>query len=501
MWIKQGTHDMMVNVVGTVNEFYTKELESQGVKRNRARREYDEAYFFGKMENVQDVLLKNTTIQLLLISFSLAIMFNIYSTMRRREQQADIERTRAEENSRAKSAFLSNMSHDIRTPMNAIIGYIELAKRTRAQCDHCDVCPAGHCDKQVPEKTEEFLEKIDASSQHLLALINDILEMSRIESGKMELEYAPDNLVKAVEEARDLFAAQMEGKNIAFSVDTSAVKHRFVHFDKNRLNRVLLNLLSNAYKFTPEGGKISVTLTETESTDEDASFALRVKDSGIGMTQEFAATIFEAFTRERNSTVSGIQGTGLGMSITKNIIDMMGGTIEIETAPGKGTEFIIRFRLQRALELAAEEKQKEEAAGQGAPPVGAAMDFIGKKLLLADDLDVNREIAKMLLMGAGFEVDTATNGKEAVDMVAASNPGEYSAVLIDIQMPVMNGYEATKAIRELPSELARIPILAMTASAFSEDVAKAKSEGMDGHIAKPIDIPQMMKTLAEVVKK
>ena len=501
MWIKQGTHDMMVDVVGTVNEFYTKELESQGVKRNRARREYDEAYFFGKMENVQDVLLKNTTIQLLLISFSLAIMFNIYSTMRRREQQADIERTRAEENSRAKSAFLSNMSHDIRTPMNAIIGYIELAKRTRAQCDHCDVCPAGHCDKQVPEKTEEFLEKIDASSQHLLALINDILEMSRIESGKMELEYAPDNLVKAVEEARDLFAAQMEGKNIAFSVDTSAVEHRFVHFDKNRLNRVLLNLLSNAYKFTPEGGKISVTLTETESTDEDASFALRVKDSGIGMTQEFAATIFEAFTRERNSTVSGIQGTGLGMSITKNIIDMMGGTIEIETAPGKGTEFIIRFRLQRALELAAEEKQKEEAAGQGAPPVGAAMDFIGKKLLLADDLDVNREIAKMLLMGAGFEVDTATNGKEAVDMVAASKPGEYSAVLMDIQMPVMNGYEATKAIRELPSELARIPILAMTASAFSEDVAKAKSEGMDGHIAKPIDIPQMMKTLAEVVKR
>ncbi len=501
MWIKQTTHDMMVDVVGNVNEFYTREMESQGLKRSRIRKDFEEGYLFNTMNNVQASLLKNTTIQLILISFSLAIMFNIYSTMRRREQEADLERMRAEENSKAKSVFLSNMSHDIRTPMNAIIGYIELAKRCRAQCDDCEVCPAGHCDKQVPEKTEEFLEKIDASSKHLLALINDILEMSRIESGRMELEYAPDDLVRAVEEARDMFATQMEGKKISFVVDTSAVQHRYAHFDKNRLNRVLLNLLSNAGKFTPEGGSISVTLTETDSTDEEASFELRVKDSGIGMTKEFAATVFEAFTQERTSTVSGIQGTGLGMSITKSIVDMMDGTIDVETAPGEGTEFIIRFRLRRALELAAEERKKAEEARRGGTVAEGRMDFTGKKLLLADDLDVNREIAKMLLMGAGFEVDTAVNGKEAADKVAASKPGEYSAVLMDIQMPIMNGYEATAAIRRLPGELARIPILAMTASAFSEDVAKAKSAGMDGHIAKPIDIPQMMQTLAEVVKK
>ena len=500
MWIKQTTHDMMIDVVGDVNGFYTREMEGMGVKRNRSRKDYEEHYLYEKLNEVQSDLLKNTTSQLLLISLSLAIMFNIYSTMREREQQADMERTRAEEQSKAKTTFLSNMSHDIRTPMNAILGYIELAKRTRAQCDDCEVCPAGHCDKAVPEKTEEFLEKINASSKHLLALINDILEMSRIESGKVELEIAPDDICKTLDEARDMFATQMEGKNIEFVVDTSGVKHRFVHFDKNHLNRVLLNLLSNAFKFTPQGGKISVTLSESKASHADALYEIRVRDSGIGMSEEFAATVFESFTRERTSTVSGIQGTGLGMAITKNIVDMMGGSIKVETEQGKGTEFIIDLRLRRAPELA-EKEAKKEAARQEEISSGNGNAFAGKKLLLADDLDVNREIAKMLLMGAGFEVDTATNGKEAVDMVAASQPGEYSAVLMDIQMPVMNGYEATKAIRELPPELACVPILAMTASAFSEDVMKAKSEGMDGHIAKPIDIPQMMQTLAEIVQK
>jgi signal transduction histidine kinase/ActR/RegA family two-component response regulator len=500
MWIKQTTHDMMIDVVGDVNGFYTREMEGMGVKRNRSRKDYEERYLYEKLNEVQSDLLKNTTFQLLLISLSLAIMFNIYSTMRAREQQADMERTRAEEQSKAKTTFLSNMSHDIRTPMNAILGYIELAKRTRAQCDDCEVCPAGHCDKAVPEKTEEFLEKIDASSKHLLALINDILEMSRIESGKVELEIAPDNICKTLDEARDLFATQMEGKNIEFVVDSSGVKHRFVHFDKNRLNRVLLNLLSNAFKFTPQGGKISVTLSESKASHADALYEIRVRDSGIGMSKEFAATVFESFTRERTSTVSGIQGTGLGMAITKNIVDMMGGSIRVETEQGQGTEFVISLRLRFAPEPAKKE-MKKDAARQEDIAAGSGGAFAGKKLLLADDLDVNREIAKMLLMGAGFEVDTAVNGRDAVDKVAASQPGEYSAVLMDIQMPVMNGYEATKAIRALGGEKSSIPILAMTASAFSEDVIKAKSEGMDGHIAKPIDIPQMMATLAEIVKK
>ena len=421
--------------------------------------------------------------------------------MRRRESKADIERARAEESSKAKTTFLSNMSHDIRTPMNAIIGYIELAKRTRAQCDTCDVCPAGHCDKAVPEKTEEFLEKIGASSQHLLALINDILEMSRIESGKMELEYAPDDIVCAIDEVRDLFVTQMEEKGVTFTVDTASVEHRYVHFDKNRLNRVLLNLLSNAYKFTPKGGTISVTLTEKDVDETEAAFELRVKDSGIGMAKEFAATVFESFTRERTSTVSGIQGTGLGMAITKNIVDMMGGTIDVETAPGAGTEFIVSFRLRLAPELA-EEEEKKAAARQAEPADGdgGGASFVGNKLLLVDDIDVNREIAKMLLMGAGFEIDTAVNGKEAVDKVAAASPGTYSAVLMDIQMPVMNGYEAAQAIRALHGEQSKVPILAMTANAFSEDVAKAKEVGMNGHIAKPIDIPQMMRTLEKVIK-
>ena len=496
MWIKQETHDMMVDVVHDVNVYHAKELEQRGIRRNRSQTAAAETYLFEHMDAVRSSLLKNTTVQLLLISFSLLIMFNIYSVMRRREQEADIERTRAEENSKAKSMFLSNMSHDIRTPMNAIIGYVELSQRIRKPCE---TCTREHCEHDIPTKLKEYMDKIGASSQHLLALINDILEMSRIESGKMELDYEPDDLVKAIDEAEDMFATQMAGKGIEFVVDTSGVTNRYVHFDKNRLNRVLLNLLSNAYKFTPEDGKISVTLTETEATAEDAAFELRVKDSGIGMTKEFADTVFEAFTRERNSTVSGIQGTGLGMSITKSIIDMMGGAIDVETAPGEGTEFIIRFRLALAPELAEKAAREKEAAAQS--DGDDTTMFAGKKLLLVDDLDVNREIAKMLLMGSGFEVDTATNGQEAVDAVAAADPGAYSAVLMDIQMPVMNGYEATKAIRALGGERGLVPILAMTASAFSEDVAKAKSIGMDGHIAKPIDIPQMMQTLSEVVKK
>ncbi|MBQ8698267.1 MAG: amino acid permease [Schwartzia sp.] len=495
MWIKQETHDMMVSVVSDVNTYHAKELAERGVKRIRAQKEAAETYLYEHMNAVQSSLLTNTTIQLLLISFSLLIMFNIYSVMRRREQQADIERTRAEENSKAKSMFLSNMSHDIRTPMNAIIGYVELSQRIRKPCE---TCTREHCEHGIPTKLKEYMDKIGASSQHLLALINDILEMSRIESGKMELDYEPDDLVKAIDEAEDMFATQMAGKGIEFVVDTSGVTNRYVHFDKNRLNRVLLNLLSNAYKFTPEDGKISVTLAETDATAEDAAFELRVKDSGIGMTKEFADTVFEAFTRERNATVNGIQGTGLGMSITKSIIDMMGGTIDVETAPGKGTEFIIRFRLALAPELAEKAAKEKEAAQSDGDD---ATMFAGKKLLLVDDLDVNREIAKMLLMGSGFEVDTATNGKEAVDAVAAAEPGAYSAVLMDIQMPVMNGYEATAAIRALGGGRGKVPILAMTASAFSEDVAKAKSEGMDGHIAKPIDIPQMMQTLTDIVKK
>ena len=315
--------------------------------------------------------------------------------LKQQQEELIVAKTRAEENSKAKTKFLFNMSHDIRTPMNAIIGYVELAGKLRANCDTCTrpKCPDG-----IPKKMAEFLGKIDASSQHLLALINDILEMGRIESGKMELEFANTDLKKAFEEVSDMFSTQMQTKGINFNVDISGIKNRYVICDKNRLDRVMLNLLSNAYKFTPKDGNINMKISQLNNGEDGyGEYELRVKDSGIGMSAEFAATVFESFTRERTSTVSGIQGTGLGMAITKSIVDLMGGTIEVITAPNKGTEFIInlKFELQPESEIKKEENDDQSTDSKN------EIDFTKKKLLLVDDIEVNREIATMMLMSMG----------------------------------------------------------------------------------------------------
>ena len=283
-------------------------------------------------------------------------------------------------------------------------------------------------------------------------------------------------------------------------MDASQVRNTHVLCDKTRLNRVLLNLLSNAYKFTPEEGTISVSLWQIDDArDGYAKYELRVKDSGIGMTKEFAAKVFEAFERERTSTVSGIQGTGLGMAITKSIVDLMNGTIEVNTAPGQGTEFVVRLRFRLPEESAAPEELPEQSMESDS---GAAEepDFTGTRVLLTDDNEINREIAVLLLEEAGFEVDTAVNGAEAVQKISSSEPGRYQLALMDIQMPVMNGYEAAREIRSLSNpDLAGIPIIAMTANAFAEDIRAAEEAGMDGHIAKPLDIPKMMETLRAVL--
>ena len=415
---------------------------------------------------------------------------NQQKELQAKQSELILAKEKAEQSSKAKTTFLFNMSHDIRTPMNAIIGYIELSKKLHKLCDNCQ---RERCPDDVPNKMYDFLKKIEASSHHLLNLINDVLEMSRIESGKMELEESPHDIVKILSDVRDMFATQMQTKNISFSVDTSQVKNRGVICDENRLNRVLLNLLSNAYKFTPNGGKISVTLVQKNDGENDfGEYELRVKDSGIGMTKEFAAKVFEAFERERTSTVSKIQGTGLGMAITKSIVDLMHGNIEVVTAPNQGTEFIINLKFKLSNENISEVEEVENIS---------ELNFKNKKLLLVDDIEVNREIAKMLLEGSGFIVDTAADGAEAVEKIKSSKVGDFDAILMDIQMPIMDGYAATKKIRALENkELANIPILAMTANAFSEDVQAARDAGMDGHIAKPIDIPKMMETLAEVLK-
>ena len=385
----------------------------------------------------------------------------------------------AESASKAKSTFLSNMSHDIRTPMNAIIGFATLALD----------------DIRDGKKVEDYLSKILSSSKHLLGLINDILDMSRIESGKVVLEEQETDLVTTLQELQSIMEGQAKERKLKLHVDYSNLRDRHVYCDKTRLNQVMFNLLANAVKFTSEGGSIWLTMSQMEPTyevEDRAIYEIRVKDTGIGIDKAFIKHIFEPFERERTSTVSKIQGTGLGMAITKNIVDMMGGTIEVESQKGVGTEFIIRLELRLRAEAGA---ANEEGAKQHSHAEGVA-EFAGKRLLLAEDNELNREIACMLLSKYGFVIDTAENGQEAVDLVAASAPGYYDLVLMDIQMPVMDGHEATRKIRSLENKvLAKVPVVAMTANAFDEDRKAAKECGMNGFISKPIHMQEVVQAL------
>lgn len=520
----------------------------------------------------------------------------------------------AQSANKAKSTFLSNMSHDIRTPMNAIIGFATLAS---ANIDH-------------KEKLKDYLSKILSSSNHLLSLINDVLDMSRIESGKMHLEETEVNLSDILHDLKTIISGQINAKQLELYMDTMDVVDEDVYCDKIRLNQVLLNLLSNAIKFTAPGGTVSLRVSQLcHSAEGKAMYELRVKDTGIGMSREFADRIFDPFERERTSTVSRTQGTGLGMAIAKNIIDMMGGTIEVRTEQGKGTEFIIcvELRLQSAHK---KEETMEELEGLKALVVDddfstcdsvtkmllrvgmrsewtvsgreavlrarqaievndafhayiidwrlpdmngievtrqirslgddtpiiiltaydwsdievearaagvtafcskpmfmsdlresllsalgqkntkkkgeilAGTDqtegFRGKKLLLVEDNELNREIAVEILTEYGFVMDIAEDGREAVDQISASKPGQYDLILMDLQMPVMDGYEATRCIRALEDQaLASIPIIAMTANAFEEDKRKAFACGMNGFISKPIVIGEVVQALKSVL--
>ncbi len=475
LWVREATSDAAKVVLGNLSEYYTEEMNEHGVPPTDREKADSQFYLEGQMKFVSDSLTRHNFMQMILVMISLFIMFNIYNLMMRREKNMEVQKVQAERSNKAKSTFLSNMSHDIRTPMNAIIGYTNLIKK----------------EPGLPKKTRDYLDKIEASNNHLLALINDILDMSRIESGKMELDLQKSNLVKALNEVYDLFATQMKTKNIDFAVKTEHVMNKTVMCDTPRLNRVLLNLISNAFKFTPEGGCVTVTLTQTGGNESKGSYELRVKDTGMGMTPEFAKKVFAAYERDR--TVSNIQGTGLGMSITKSIVELMGGTIDVETELGKGTEFIVRVDFPVVDEPDEADTEKKSDAAQ-------YIDFSKVKLLLVEDNEVNREIASLILSEFGFELDTAENGKIAYEKIAASKPGDFDAVLMDVQMPVMNGYEATKKIRELPNKkLAQIPIIAMTANAFTEDIQAAKDAGMNSHIAKPLDIQKMIETLTEVL--
>ena len=375
----------------------------------------------------------------------------------------------------AKREFLFNMSHDIRTPMNAIIGFTALAQT--------------HIDDRG--QVEDYLKKISVSSQHLLSLINDVLDMSRIESGKVTLEAKPVHLPELVHELRDIVQAVVSEKDLSLTLDTVGVENEDVIADPLRLEQILINVLANAVKFTPDGGQIGLWIVQKDTAPAGyADFEFHIKDNGIGMSEEFQKHIFEQFARERTSTVSKIQGTGLGMAITKSLVDMMGGRITVKSEQGKGSEFTISLRFPIG-----------EAKTEQTPPAAKASASAGKKLLVVEDNELNLEIASTLLKEAGFAVDTAENGKVAVEKVEAASADRYDLILMDIQMPEMDGYEATRRIRALPdTKKAALPIVAMTANAFEDDRKNALHAGMNGHIAKPLDIPKLFQVLSELLK-
>ena len=409
---------------------------------------------------------------------------NIDEIVRRERDQREILEGALVEAQRAnvaKTTFLNSMSHDIRTPMNAIIGFTSLA--------------VTHIDDQ--ERVKSYLEKILTSGRHLLSLINDILDMSRIESGKVRIEEAEVSLPEIMRDLKTIVQADVKAKQLSFHMDTQDVANETVLCDRLRLNQVLLNLVSNAVKYTKSGGSVSVRVIQTEMSPEGyASYQFRVKDTGIGMSKEFLAHLFEPFEREQTATVSGIQGTGLGLAITKNIVDMMHGTIAVASEVGKGSEFVVsfRFRVKDAPYRAPEETRVEEEAP-------SAQFLVGKKILLVEDNELNQEIAKTVLEGAGLIIDTAGDGTEAVAAMKAAQAGTYDLILMDIQMPVMDGYEAARTIRAMEDPAkAGIPIVAMTANAFEEDRQRAVDAGMNDHVPKPIDVPKLIETLRRILK-
>ena len=378
---------------------------------------------------------------------------------------------RAEEASRAKSSFLFNMSHDIRTPMNAIIGYTNLLETY----------------SEDPARRADYLHKIKSSSEYLLALLNDVLEMARIESGKYTLDETVTDTREFDRSLCDVFENQIAEKGIRF-IHTHQVQHSIIYCDDVKLKEILLNILSNAYKYTMPGGQITFSVTEVPCEKPGyVGYLAVVEDTGIGMSEAFLGSVFDSFSRERTATESGQNGTGLGMAITKKLIELMGGTIRIESQQGQGTR----------VEIYLPHRIAEESALPAAAQETCPVSFEGKRILLAEDNDLNAEIAAEILQLDGFLVERARDGIECLSMLEQHPAAYYDLILMDIQMPNMDGCKAASAIRELSDKtLAAIPIVAMTANAFDEDRRRSLQAGMNAHIAKPIKIDVLEKTLA-----
>lgn len=405
---------------------------------------------------------------------------SIEELVRKEEQQRnalELALMQAKSASQAKTMFLSNMSHDIRTPMNAIIGFTDLVR--------------NHVDE--PEYVKGYLDKIALSSDHLLGLINDVLDLSKIESGKMQLHEEPKSITRMFTKLYDILKGQAAEKNIRFEVMWNEIRHDLIWADELRIEQMLINLAGNAVKYTPEGGTIIVRIAEEDSDSPSyGNYLITVRDNGIGINPEYLPKIFEAFSRDENAAVLQNEGAGLGLSITKSIVELSGGTIDVESTLGEGTCFTVRIPF-----LLAEEEEVHKRIPE--PADKAAVDFSNKRILLAEDNLFSAEIAAEYLENMGFIVDTVNNGREAVDMLLSKEPGTYFCILMDLQMPVLDGISAAKEIRALSDKrLSAVPIIAMTANVFAEDQQRTKEAGMNGHIIKPVDRQILQSVLLQV---
>ena len=393
-----------------------------------------------------------------------------------RRREDELARVRAEASSKAKTEFLFNMSHDIRTPMNAILGYTDIAMNHIGE----------------PDKVNDSLKKIRLSGGHLLNLINDILEMSRIEAGKMEIVSAPVNVYESSEGVITMSRSLAATKSIAFNVETVDFKNPYIYSDELHVNQVLINLISNAIKYTNPGGTVEYKVEQVgDPVEGTVIYRMTVKDNGIGMSEDFQKHLFESFSREQSATVSKQEGAGLGLAIVKKIVDMIGGTITVQSKLGVGSTFTVELPFKVMDEKAIEEF---EASRKKDTVSFDDYSFDGKKVLLVEDNEMNREIATEILEEVGLVTDTAEDGAIAVKTVAEKGTGYYDFILMDIQMPVMDGYEATAEIRKLPDGH-EVPIVALSANAFKEDIERSLAAGMNAHVSKPIDIKELFDTL------
>ena len=389
----------------------------------------------------------------------------------RQEEELREAKLKAECANKAKSAFLFNMSHDIRTPMNAIIGYADLATR--------------HL--QETEKLGRYLEEIQICGKELLSMLGNVLDLARIENNKVEMEYTVSNVRECFENCVTMFRQQAESKNQTLSL-TEQIMYPYVYMDAPHLSEICLNIISNAIKYTNTGGTISCSVLQESCKEDWCNMIITITDNGIGMSEEFQKHIFDAFERERNSTASHIEGSGIGMGITKKLIELMNGTIEVKSKQGEGSSFTVTVPCRKALKEDTLEKKNTNLHNKNC--------LNDVRILLVEDNEINTEIARELLTEEGCIVETADDGVACIDMIEKADADYYKMILMDIQMPIMNGYDATLAIRKMKdTKKARIPIIAMTANAFAEDIQKALSVGMNDHVAKPVDMNILVSTM------